>query len=226
MPRPTVSSKLRTVCFDRTRLPRPPYYFRGMALMAARRAKPVQRTCSQGLQGNRDACHLRRGSACDISAKGAGGNARLVFASSVQPTAAMSPRLGGAGGAPRPLLFPHFFGKKWGRPPRRRRPGVGPLWITHARRTCVTKRAGSVTIGTARRGGYARHRPKSEAPAAAEGSDPGGAGRQPPCDPAGGEQLGAEPESARAGGAFGRGGGHGGERGRAALRPAAGGAAQ
>ncbi len=26
---------------------------------------------------------------------------------------------------PRPLLFPHFFGKKWGRPPRRRAPG-GP----------------------------------------------------------------------------------------------------
>ena len=117
MPRPTVSSKLRTVCFDRTRLPRPPYYFSGMALMAARRAKPVQRTCSQGLQGDRDACHPRRGSACDISAKGAGGNARLVFALPVQPTAAMSSRFfgGGAGGAPpAPSFSPISLGRNGG----------------------------------------------------------------------------------------------------------------
>ena len=127
MPRPTVSSKLRTVCFDRTRLPRPPYYFRGMALMAARRAKPVQRTCSQGLQGNRDACHLRRGSACDISAKGAGGNARLVFASSVQPTAAMSPRLGGAGGAPPAPSFPPFLREEMGAPAAQARPRGAPI---------------------------------------------------------------------------------------------------
>ena len=32
--------------------PRPPQYFGGMAPTAARRAKPVQRTCSQGLRGN------------------------------------------------------------------------------------------------------------------------------------------------------------------------------
>ena len=83
--------------------------------MAARRAKPVQRTCSQGLQGNRDACHLRRGSACDISAKGAGGNARLVFASSVQPTAAMSPRLGGRRGhTPGPFFSPISLGRNGG----------------------------------------------------------------------------------------------------------------
>ena len=123
MPRPTVSSKLRTVCFDRTRLPRPPYYFSGMALMAARRAKPVQRTCSQGLQGNRDACHPRRGSACDISAKGAGGNARLAFASSVQPTAAMSPRFGGAGGTPPAPSFPPFLWEEMGAPAAQAPPG-------------------------------------------------------------------------------------------------------
>ena len=43
-----------------------------------------------------------------------------VFALSVQPTAAMSPRFGGSKGrSPLALLSPHFFGKKWG---RRRRP--------------------------------------------------------------------------------------------------------
>ena len=70
-----------------------------MAPTAARRAKLVQRNNYQGLRGNRDACHPRRGSACDINAKGMGGNARPISALSVQPTAAMSPRLGGAGGA-------------------------------------------------------------------------------------------------------------------------------
>ena len=36
-----------------------------MAPAAARRAKPVQRSNPQGLQGNPDACYPRRGSACD-----------------------------------------------------------------------------------------------------------------------------------------------------------------
>ena len=65
--------------------------------MAARRAKPVQRGGCQGLRGNPDACRPRRGSACDMSARKTGGDARLVFALSVQPTAAMSPRTGGPG---------------------------------------------------------------------------------------------------------------------------------
>ncbi len=75
------------------------------------------------------------------------------------------------------------------------------------------------------RGGeaYARHRPQSEASAAAEGADPGGAGRPAPRDPAGGEQLGAEPEPARAGDTPLRGGASGGRRGRAALWSPAGG---
>ena len=105
-----------------------------MAPTAARRAKPVQRSSSQGLQGNPDACHPRRGSAwrddhygapaeaqrsgfggerrhsggnelCRLRrsersatcADEAGGNARLVSALCVQPTAAISPRTGGAG---------------------------------------------------------------------------------------------------------------------------------
>ena len=105
-----------------------------MAPTAARRAKPVQRSSSQGLQGNPDACHPGRGSAwrddhygapaeaqrsgfggerrhsggnelCRLRrsersatcADEAGGNARLVSALYVQPTAAMGPRTGGAG---------------------------------------------------------------------------------------------------------------------------------
>ena len=92
--------------------------------MAARRAKLAQRNNDQGLQGNPDACNPRRGSACVISANGAGGDAGPILASQTQPTAAMSPPFRGAPGAhPRPLLSPHFFGKKWGRPPRRRRRG-------------------------------------------------------------------------------------------------------
>ena len=54
-----------------------------MAPMAARRAKPVQRGGCQGLRGNPDACNPGRGSACDISARKTGGDARLVFALSV-----------------------------------------------------------------------------------------------------------------------------------------------
>ena len=61
-----------------------------MAPTAARRAKLVQRTYSQGLPGNPDACHPRRGSAWNKTTRETGGNARSVFALSVQPAAAMS----------------------------------------------------------------------------------------------------------------------------------------
>ena len=54
-----------------------------MAPMAARRAKPIQRGGCQGLRGNPDACNPEHGSACDISARKTGGDARLVFALSV-----------------------------------------------------------------------------------------------------------------------------------------------
>ena len=124
MGRPCAPRTARRVVAPHGQLPRPPWYFRGMAPTAARRAKLVQRTCSQGLQGNRDACHPRRGSACNINAKGTGGNARLVFALSVQPTAAMNPRIGGSrvGGAPRPFLSHRFLWE------RKRCPGrAGPL---------------------------------------------------------------------------------------------------
>ena len=120
----------------------PPRYFSGMVPTAARRAKLVQRNYFQGLQGNPDACHPRRGSACNVTVYKTGGDARLVFANQTQRTAAMSPRIGGLGSkapgapsmkinakppqnrrSPPALLSPHFLGKKWGRPPRRRRRG-------------------------------------------------------------------------------------------------------
>ena len=83
--------------------------------MAARRAKLVQRSSFLGLQGNPDACRPRRGSACDINAKGTGGNARPVSALSVQPTAAISPRLGGRRGhTPGPFFPPISLGRNGG----------------------------------------------------------------------------------------------------------------
>ena len=92
----------------------PPPLERRRKRTAARRARPVQRNRCQGLQGNPDACHPGRGSACDKTARKTCGNARLVFAGQLQPTAAMSPRIGGPGWAKPPgLSFPPLsFGKK------------------------------------------------------------------------------------------------------------------
>ena len=95
-----------------------------MAPTAARRAKWVQRSCSQGLRGNPDACNPGRGSACNETTQKTGGDARPVFALPVQPTAAMNPRIGGSrvGGAPRPFLSHRFLWE------RKRCPGrAGPL---------------------------------------------------------------------------------------------------
>ena len=87
-----------------------------MAPAAARRAKLVQRSNFQGLQGNPDACRPRRGSACKKIARKMGGNARPVSALSVQPTAAMNPRTGGprVGEAPRPFFSPISSGRNRG----------------------------------------------------------------------------------------------------------------
>ena len=93
--------------------------------MAARRAKLVQRNNFQGLQGNPDACHPRRGSACSVSADRAGGNARPVFALPVQPTAAMSPRFGGSGGEAPDPSFPPFLREEMGAPAGQARPARG-----------------------------------------------------------------------------------------------------
>ena len=89
-----------------------------MAPTAARRAKLAQRSCSQGLQSNPDACRPRRGSACNRSAKGASGDARLVFAGQTQPTAVMNSHTGGAHrtGAPRGSILAARMGEPLIRP--------------------------------------------------------------------------------------------------------------
>ena len=87
-----------------------------MVPTAARRAKPVQRNHSQGLQGNPDACRPRRGSAYSVIAWETGGNAGPVLTGQLQPTAAMTPRIGGsrAGEAPRPFFLPISSGRNGG----------------------------------------------------------------------------------------------------------------
>ena len=98
-----------------------------MAPTAARRAKPVQRSNFQGLQGNPDACRPRRGSACDVIADRTGGNASPVLAGQTQPTAAMSPRIGGCREYTPALSFPPLsFGKKAVPRPGRPRREAGP----------------------------------------------------------------------------------------------------
>ena len=101
-----------------------------MAPPAARRANSVQCSGHQGLRGNPDACHPRRGSACIEFPKETGGDADPVLASQSQPTAAMDSGSGveGAGGAfdenPReatsknagPGGFPTAFDSKSGAP--------------------------------------------------------------------------------------------------------------
>ena len=76
----------------------------------------LQRNHFQGLQGNPDACRPRRGSALNVSADRAGGDARLVYALFIPPTAAMNPRTGGArvGEAPRPFFSPISSGRNRG----------------------------------------------------------------------------------------------------------------
>ena len=111
--------------------------------MAARRAKLVQHSSFLGLQGNPDACHPRRGSACSVSADRAGGNADPVFALSVQPTAAMSPRFGGSGGEAPDPSFPPFLREEMGAPAGQARPARG-----HPRRTAGDHRS---PLRTARR---------------------------------------------------------------------------
>ena len=73
-----------------------------------------------------DAGNPRRGSACDGHKKGTGRGCTPGFCLACTAHAAMSPRTGGRRGElPRPLLFPHFFGKKWGPRPGRPRPARG-----------------------------------------------------------------------------------------------------
>ena len=70
-----------------------------------------------------------RGAAAPVTKhkKEPGVDARPVLVLSVQLSAAMNPRTGGArvGEAPRPFFPPHFFGKKWGPRPGRPAPRGG-----------------------------------------------------------------------------------------------------
>ena len=92
--------------------------------MAARRAKLVQRSSFQGLQGNPDACRPGRGSACSEATGKTGGNAGPVFALSVQLTAAMGPWVQG----PQALVvFPPLLTSKAAPRPGRPAPGGAPF---------------------------------------------------------------------------------------------------
>ena len=85
----------------------------------------VQRNNNQGLQGNPDACHPGRGSACNETTQKTGGNAGPVFALSVQLTAAMGPWVQGPQALVvfPPLLTPKAAPRPGRPPPRRPRPG-------------------------------------------------------------------------------------------------------
>ena len=120
-----------------------------MAPPAARRANSVQCSGHQGLRGNPDACHPRRGSACIEFPKETGGDADPVLASQSQPTAAMDSGSGveGAGGAfdknPReatsknagPGGFPTAFDSKSGAPAAQARPPGVPRRMAGDRRS-------------------------------------------------------------------------------------------
>ena len=75
-----------------------PWYFGGMAPTAARRAKPVQRSSSQGLQGNPDACHPRRGVVGPSYGSFASGQARKLIPSAGPPLPTTTTPLGRRGG--------------------------------------------------------------------------------------------------------------------------------
>ena len=106
--------------------PQAPRFFGGMAPTAARRARPVQRGNDQGLPGDRRGPPEAR-QRLSRQQKGTG---RGCTPGSCPVCTAFRrrepPYWGGAGGTfPRPLLSPHFFGKKWGPRPGRPRPARG-----------------------------------------------------------------------------------------------------
>src|SRR5699024_7259105 len=72
--------------------------FQGHAPMAARRAQPVQRSRSQGLRGNRDACRPRRGVVGPSYGSFAFGQARKLIPSAGPPLPTEPASLGFGGG--------------------------------------------------------------------------------------------------------------------------------
>ena len=86
--------------------------------------RPVQRSRFQVLRGDRRV-PPERGSAGTVTAGVPGAlDARLVYAGYYTEHRRRAPL--GPGAVPLVFLSPHFFGKKWGRPPRRRVPRGEP----------------------------------------------------------------------------------------------------
>ena len=108
--------------------PQAPRFFGGMAPTAARRARPVQRGNHQGLPGDRRGPpEARQRLSRNPKRNRAWMHARFLPCLYSFPPPG-TPVLGGRrGDSPRPLLSPHFFGKKWGpRPGRPAPPGGTP----------------------------------------------------------------------------------------------------
>ena len=124
MGRPCAPRTARRVVAPHGQLPRPPWYFRGMAPTAARRAKLVQRTCSQGLQSNCDACHPRRGVVGPSYGSFASGQARKLIPSAGPPLPTEPASLGFGGG-------PNYCKRQWGG--RQGRPGSCQPITAHRR---------------------------------------------------------------------------------------------
>ena len=73
-------------------------FFGGKAPTAARRARPIQRTYFQGLRGNPDACHPRRGVVGPSYGSFASGQARKLIPSAGPPLPTEPASLGFGGG--------------------------------------------------------------------------------------------------------------------------------
>ena len=92
--------------------------------MAARRAHPVQRSRSQGLRGNRDACRPRRGVVGPSYGSFAFGQARKLIPSAGPPLPTEPASLGFGGG-------PNYCKRQWGG--RQCAPGLCPVRTAHCR---------------------------------------------------------------------------------------------
>ena len=95
--------------------PQAPRYFGGMAPMAARRAKPVQRSSFLGLQGNPDACRPRRGVVGPSYGSFAFGQARKLIPSAALLPSRQSDYRAKAARQSRRSFFPARFIRHWRR---------------------------------------------------------------------------------------------------------------
>ena len=145
--------------------------FRRIAPMAARRARPVQRSGRQGLRGDRRGPPEARQRLLRTE-KGTGRGCTPGFALPVQPAAAVAPRFGGCRGdsPPGPFFPTAFFGKK--AVPRPGRPAPGAAAPPRSRRlNTAPARTGTGAVSTG-----AGRRPPA-------GPCPGRCGRRRPAPP-------------------------------------------